>query len=322
MAILKFINDPADFTANTGSQTNAAPYFDVQRVSGWQFPLNDAFTAEWPQEAGTDLWLHFTLGYSNSGSFWDENNHMRFEDFNGQLVLAADIDSGFIQWNFYADSTTNTFIQYRTIAGARLIMDIHFVRNGTTDISCTIYVNGTFQGTITDTNAVDRGLPTTVSMTNLDSNQGGTIYFGEAVIANEDTRGWRLYQLKPTAFGVNQEWDGDATSVVDGSLLTGISTDVLNERASFGLSNIENISDSALIDRLAIQTYGQRGASGLTSFNHYFRYDGGTIVDDADITLALTADMYLDEYPLNPNTSLAWEVADIQGLQIGVRART
>ena len=159
-------------------------------------------------------------------------------------------------------------------------------------------------------------------MTNLDSNSGGTIYWGECVIANEDTRGWRLYQLKPTAFGVDNTWDGEASSVVDGSLLTGISTDVLNERASFGVSNIENISDSALIDRICIQTYGQRGAAGLTSFNHYFRYQGGTRVDDADIALALTADMYLDEYPVDPNTSLAWNVADIQGLQIGVRART
>jgi hypothetical protein len=321
MAIIKFVNDPADFTVNTGSESTLSPYFTDTRVRGWVFGYTDAMVFDFPQEPGTDLWMHFTIGYSNSSILWQETDHLRIEDFNGTLVASSDIQPGFIDWNFFADTTSS--ITYRTIADARLIMDLHFVRNGTTDISMTVYVNGTFQGTMTGANSANKGLPTNLSMTNLDSTSGnGTLYWGECVIANEDTRGWRMYQLRPTAFGVNQQWVGDATSVVDGSLLTGISTDVLNGRTSFGLSRIEYIADTALIDRIAVQTYGQRGASGLTSFNHYFRYEGGTIVDDADIVLGLTADMYIDEYTTNPNTAGAWAAADIQGLQLGVRART
>ena len=169
-------------------------------------------------------------------------------------------------------------------------------------------------------NTVNFGLPTNIIIENLDVD--GDYFFGECVIADEDTRGWRLFQLKPTAFGVNQEWDGTAASVVDGSLLTGITTDVANERASFGVSRIENIPDDALIDRVCIQSYGQRGASGLTAFNHYFRYESGTTIDDADHTLALTAGMFIDEYTTDPNTTLPWAVPNLSGLQIGVRART
>lgn len=320
MAILKFINDPADFTANTGTNVATGPYFTNSRVLGWQFDLNAAFSATWPEEPGTDLWMHFTMGYTTSDLTWDQDDYIRIEDSNGSLVANGDIIDGFIEWNLFADAITT--LSYRNIAGARLIMDLHFVRNGTTDISLTVYVNGTFQGTLTGTNAVNRGIPTNISMTNLDTDLGGTIYWGESVIANEDTRGWRLYQLKPTAFGVNQEWDGEASSVVDGSLLTGISTDVLNERASFGLSRIEEISDDALIDRIVVQTYGQRGASGLTSFNHFFRYENGTTLDQADTVMGLTAGLFLEEFTTNPNTATAWQAADIQGLQIGVRART
>lgn len=320
MPIIKFINDPADFTANTMAESITSPYFSDLRIRGYACSLDQAFTTEWVAPADPDLWMHFTIGYNNSGTSWDENNHLRIEDSVGTLVASSDIRDGFIDWNLFADTTDS--LSYRNIANARLIMDLHFVRNGTTDISLTVYVNGTFQGTLTGANANAKGMPQRMSMTNLDTNNGGIIYWGECVLATEDTRGWRLYQLRPTAFGIDNTWDGEATSVTDGSLLTGISTDVLNERTSFGLSRIENIPDSALIDRLAIQTYGQRGEAGLTSFNHYWRYENGTRVDDADIALGLSAAMFLDEYSTNPNTGVAWLVADIQGLQLGVRART
>lgn len=320
MAILKFINDEVDFIATTGSQDTWVPYFSSGRVEGWQITLNETFAATWPSPVGSTVWMHFIMGWGNSNPFWDENDFFRLEDANGNLVMSSDIRAGVIDWNLFGDSTDS--LTYRNLPSAVLVHDIEFVKNGTTDITATVYVNGTFQGTLTAANVADKGVPISMSMTNLDTSSGGSIFFGECVIADEDTRGWRMYQLKPAAFGVNQQWDGEAPAVVDGSLLTGISTDVLNERTSFGLTRIENVSDSALIDRICIQTYGQRGASGLTSFNHYFRFDGGTTVDDADIALGLTADFYIDEYATNPNTALAWEVVDIQGMQIGVRGRT
>ena len=82
----------------------------------------------------------------------------------------------------------------------------------------TVYINGTFQGTSTVANSGNRGLPVSMSSNPQDVTNSSNFYFGECVIADEDTRGWRLYMLKPTAFGVNQQWDGEATSVVDGSL--------------------------------------------------------------------------------------------------------
>jgi hypothetical protein len=320
MAILKFINDPADFTALNATASTNGNFFSTLRIdNGWRIDTFQSFSADWPEPVGNTVWMHFIIGQDGTNSTWVDTL-LRFEDANGTQVLRMHINDNRTFWELNGDS--NSTISYVSAVNALLVADVEFVKNGTTDITATVYINGTFQGTMTVANTGDRGVPTTISSNPLDTTNSFNFYFGECVIADEDTRGWRLYMLKPTAFGVNQQWDGEATSVVDGSLLTGISTDVLNERASFGLARIENISDSALIDRLAIQTYGQRGASGLTSFNHYFRYDGGTIVDDADIALGLTADLYIDEYELNPNTSLAWEVADIQGLQVGVRART
>lgn len=320
MAIIKFLNDLADFAAINGTKTSLAPYFTNTRVQGWVFPANDSMVAQWAAPAGNEIWFHFTLGYSNSSTLWDENDHIRLEDPANTLVVSSDIRDGFIDWNLYGDTTAS--FTYRNIADALLVHDLHIVKNGTTDLTMTLYINGAFQGTRTVANAADKDLPTNLSMTNLDTNNGGTLYFGECVIADEDTRGWRLYQLTPTAFGVNQEWDGEATSVTDGSLLTGIATDVANERASFGVSRIENIPDDALIDRICIQTYGQRGETGLTSFNHYFRYEDTTIEDDADLVLAQTVGLFLDEYATDPKTVLPWTTAGIQGLQIGVRART
>ena len=320
MALLKFINDLADFSANNAVVSSGNSYFDALRVDGWAVATGQSLTANWPEDPGTTVWMHFTLGQSNSGLNWDQTDFFRFYDVGATELFSLDIRDTLIDWNLKADSTVS--FTYPAIAGALLIFDVQFIKNGTTDLTMNVYINGSFQGTLTAANTADKGVPTNFVMTNTDGSSGGTLYFGECVIANEDTRGWRMYQLKPVAFGVNQEWDGSASTVVDGSLLTGISTDIADERASFGVNNIENIPDAALIDRLAIQTYGQRGATGLTAFNHYFRYEDTSIVDDANVGLSTSTQLVVDEYVLNPDTTAAWITADIQGLQIGVRART
>jgi len=319
MAILKFINDPADFTTLNAPVSTNSNFFDVTRIdNGYLLDSDSAhnLAAEWPEAAGNEVWMHFIGGWDGR---WNDTV-LRIEDAASNEVIIVFTSGGRTFVRLLGD--TNSELDFVTPINALLVWDIHFVKNGTTDITATVYINGTFQGTLTRPNTSNKGTPTSLTSNPTNVINSNNWYFGECVIADEDTRGWRLYQLKPTAFGVNQEWDGDASSVVDGSLLTGISTDVANERASFGVSRIENIADSALIDRIAIQTYGQRGASGLTAFNHYFRYESGTIEDDTDNALGLTADMYIDEYSLNPDTGTAWAVADMQGLQIGVRART
>lgn len=320
MAILKFINDPADFTLLNATASTNSNFFDTQRIdNGWVLDTNDSFSAVWEEPAGNELWVHFIYGQDNTNINWDDTV-LRFDDALSNEVCTLEITNNTNVWEIFSD--TSPQLSFPSAVNAQLVVDLHFVKNGTTDFNLTVYINGTFQGTVTSANTSDVGLPVTIFSNPLDTSSSYNFYFGECLVTDEDTRGWRLYQLKPTAFGINQEWDGDASSVVDGSLLTGISTDVANERTSFGVSNIENIPDTALIDRLAIQTYGQRGASGLTQFNHYFRYESGTTIDDADIPMGLTADQFLDEYPTNPDTTLPWETADIQGLQIGVRARS
>ena len=320
MAILKFINDRADFSSLNASVSASNIYFSGQRVDGWSMVLSQSATMNWPESTNDTCWMHYTGSFSSSNVNWDDDGVFTFTDLAVTTVLQMNIADGFIEWDLIGD-TTERFV-YQNVADTLLVMDVQFIRNGTTDITVNVYVNGAFQGTATVANTNDVGTPVAMNITNEDTNSGGAIYFGECVIADEDTRGWRLYQLKPTAFGVHQEWLGDASSVVDGSLLTGISTDVADDLASFGVTNIENIADTTLIDRIAIQTYGQRGASGLTAFNHYFRYEDAAIENDTDRSLELTATLVMDEYLLDPRTSLAWEVDDIQGLQIGVRART
>lgn len=319
MAILKFINDLSDFTANNASVSTNTAYFDALRGSGWGVALDESLTAVWPEDPGTTVWMHFILGQSTSNTAWSQNDFFRFYDTGSVELFSVGLRSGLVDWNLKADSTVS--LTYPAIADALLIFDVQFIKNGTTDLTLNIYINGAFQGTLTAANTADKGVPTNFLMTNTDTIGGGSVYFGECVITNEDTRGWRLYQLKPIAYGVHQEWDGSVSTVIDGSLLTGISTDVADELVSFGVTNIENIPDTALIDRVAVQTHAQRGATGLTSINHYFRYENATIVHDANVSLGLTVQLVLDEYTLNPNTAAAWATADIQGLQIGVRAR-
>lgn len=318
MAIIKFINDPADWTAINASVTTA--YMDTTRIpNGWVIVggTNQNMRADWEPPVGNDFWVHFVAGYSTANIGWDANL-MTVKDASGTTLFTMGVFDGVTRWQIFGNTSPTN--QYTTLAGTPLVVDAHFVKDGTTSVTLTVYVNGALRFTLTTGNTANRGMPAFFELENADTS--GNFYFGECLVADEDTRGWRLVQLKPTSFGGDQVWGGTAASVTDGSLLTGISTPTVDARTSFGVGGIEFLSSDIFIERVCIQTYAQRGASGPTAFNHYFRYDGGTIVDDADIPLGELVDVFLDEYPTDPNTAAPWDPSLIQGLQIGVRART
>ena len=151
-------------------------------------------------------------------------------------------------------------------------------------------------------------------------NESGENNISEIIIANEDTRGMRVRELRPTSYGVHQEWDGSVTALRDDDLATGITTELPNQRASFGVSNLTHVRAGDAINRVVMQTYAQRGLTGPTKFNHFFRYGDGTIVDSAEIPLDIFSEWHLEDFSINPKTGVSWTGADLLGIQTGIRS--
>lgn len=330
MTIQRIATTPAELTVLGGTfNTTDTTKFDPKRVRGiFEHIELQISSLNFPAVAGDTTWIHFdhTVKRNNgNANFWS-NSIMEFHDANNNRLAYIEIVPT-MNWTVNVDNGTSTAIATQQVlsenSGA-ISMDFKIVVGATIDLE--VYFNGGLQGTASLTNANSYGNPTKISFGIYDNSTGtysggGKAWFGSFIIADEDTRGFQLRELHPQSFGVFQQWDGTADSVFDDSLATGISTDVADERASFGLANTNEIGPSDLINRVVVQTYAQRGASGLTSINHFFRYDDGTVVDGADIALGTVGDWYIDDYAQNPRTSAPWDPADLAGIQLGVRSR-
>lgn len=317
MSILRFACNPADvgvggYTWNT-SKTSV---FDKSRVEG-AFDMNngDAMLVTHGAPSGTEVWYHFRYAHGHNTSVNADGIVLNISDNNSDTVARLNWIDGHIRVEAVGDTTSWSGTQVLA-KDAPYSMDIHV----TVAASITVrwYINGALYGDRTVTNTGNKGVPRNVTFQNLDDNP---LYYSEIIIADEDTRGMRVREMRPQSFGIFQEWDGSIASLRDSDLATGISTDTADRRVSFGVTNIENISPGDVINRVVAQTYAQKGETGLSQFNHFFRHANANVSDGADQTLSVLGDYFIEEFTTNPDTAVAWDPADFVSLQTGIRSR-
>ena len=321
MAILRIATAQADMTTFGGTMTSDTTYYDSTRVDQ-AFFLNKSETAflDFPAAVGTSTWLHAVCAQDGVGVFNDQVTTM-VRDISGNDLASIRIDGNQLYFRVHGDVFFEGGVTTISVDSA-YVVDIQVVINAGVDITVRGYINSALQFDSVQANTAARTNPTKLEFLNTDTGaHEHDNFFSEVIVADEDTRGFRLRELKPQSFGVFQQWDGTVTSVVDASLATGISTDVADERTSFGLAKLDQVDAGDIINRVVAQSYAQRGAAGLTAMNHFFRYDDTTIQDGANISLGLFGAWYVDEYVTNPKTAASWVPADLEGIQMGVRAR-
>jgi len=324
MAILKFLCEVEDFDLMDASVHTDASYIDTTRVEyGFSYSTGRGLSASWPAPVGSEVWLHWRHGQTTTSGVWDDFGVQLFLDADGNQVMRMDITDGVVRWNINGDTTA--VASYAATAGSSLTYDVQFIKNGTTSLTMNVWVNGVQRVTsLSVANARDNGVPVCFHMTFTDILSQGTIVWSEGVVADEDTRGWRLRQHRTTAYSTFDEWDGSAdVPAGDVRKSTGITTNTNDDRVSYDLSNLADIPTLATIDRVCVQSTLIRGSAGLANFNHFFRYDTGpTVIHDANVAVGTTLQEFISEYPTSPDTGVAWTDTEMQLLQVGVRGRT
>jgi len=317
MSILRVAASPADINIGGYDFLKDGVGYDASRVTGCFFIDNTrSFEVEFAEASGTSTWFHARVFHSVEGSFQNgslffahdsDNNTLAQIDFTGRseyLEVYGDT-------TFESPSRTNGF-------GTFHLYDLH-LEVTSTEIIGTYYLNGIRIATGTVANTVgEKGKPNRVVF---NTATGSGLFISEIIIADEDTRGMRIRELRPQSFGVFQDWDGNIQSLRDDDIATGLSTDTADRRASFGVSNLSNIQEEDLINRVVVQSYAQRGVSGLSAFNHFFRFSDGTVEDGDNITLTTIGSWAIEEFLQNPDTVADWEAADFAGIQTGIRSR-
>ena len=323
MAILKVFTGTVDLAIPGGSFDTGGTYADLTRVNGsFQFSAGTQATVDHAQSAGDTTWYHFIFGKDTGTNGTLDTNTFTVQERGidgGSPVAIMNILNGQPQFQAVGDSTTSTNIINLNIA-VRYAVDMSVTVTPTL-ITVSGYVNNVLVGTVTAANTTqNKQKPGGVLLSNFANL--ANFFYSECIVADEDTRGWRLRELRPQSFGVDQAWTGTVNDVIDNDLATGISTATNGARTNFGLQNLENISGGDIVNRVVAQTYAQRGATGLTRINHYFRYPDQTRQDGPDITVTTTGAWYLTEFTTNPKTAAPWVPADLTGIQMGLRAQT
>lgn len=322
MSILRIVANPADVGVGGYKWFTTTPTgrFNSERVEGaFEFPENTSLSVPHVVSAA-EMWYHFRYAYAWGNATLGNTPVVEIRDGNSNIIATLSVvGSQSLRASATGVTTANSGTQVIS-ANVAYSIDMQVIVN--TTITVRFYINGALYAdlAVLNNSGTVRGIP--ASMTLRCASNWMTAYFSEIIIADEDTRGMRVREMRPKSFGIFQEWDGVIANLRDTDLATGISVDEANRRVSFGITNVENVSPGDVINRVVAQTFAQRGESGLSQFNHFFRHRDGTVTDGTPQTLSVLGDFYVEEFPINPRTGVAWTPEDFRSLQSGIRSRT
>lgn len=316
MSIYHIAASPADILIG-GYQWDTQRGFDRNRVSG-AFRIGDGqlFQIDHAVPTGNVMWYHYRLYFDDAPIItkmmviYDEaENRIAEVSFSGgqeQTYAVGDTTVSSPDRNASNDAWYTYDFRVEVVGG---------------NINVTHYINGAVIATLTAVNTQGKGKPARIVVSSSDTNTARP-FISEIIIADEDTRGMRLRELRPVSFGIFKQWDGNVQSLRDDDLATGLTTATADARVSFGVDNLQSIRAEDIINRLVFQSYAQRGVTGLTRMNHFMRFANGTVADGSDIALNVQGTWHREEFLTNPVTGVDWEPEDFASIQTGVRART
>jgi hypothetical protein len=134
-----------------------------------------------------------------------------------------------------------------------------------------------------------------------------------------------VYKLTPAAEGNSAAWTPSAGTdnalMVDETPEDGDTTYV--EAGSAGLIDLYTLSDLPAgpntVHGLTISTEARKTTADATTFDTVLRTDG-TNFNSAAKTLTTSHAPFFDVHAINPDTSAAWTVAEVNALEVGVEA--
>lgn len=338
MSILFVGNDAADFFADYNGtsiyNTTSTEVRDSNFVSrnlaalAGEF-INAPFGIQLPSTSD-DLWLHFRFRQPNV----DQSNNrgafrfIRFYDSNDKEVCRLEGDDANHWLRVYGDTTvTGSNVEFYTDETVYTV-DIHIERDGTTDVTMTLYTNGIQVQTVTAANttagnvAIDRIYFENFNMVMRLTGTTDEMPFSEFIVTDgEDTRGWRLAVLTAASDGTHTDFSGGAAEVGDADIASAASASANGDKASFNPSTYSGPTTSSGIRAVVGKALASRGDTGPAHLRQFLRISATDYEGDQH-ALTVQNDQYVYVWDNNPNTAGAWDSADLSSLEFGVKAET
>jgi hypothetical protein len=322
MAILFVGSSPSDLGGATINNTTAngrdAAFTPVgSRILFDADGSGAGFNIVFAEAASDTVWLHFL----HSNDAYPTGTHSDGDGYWFRVVSGAtEIARVDMQDSYY----------YLQGGGAsRLIDTPSYLVNQTYDmkIQCSgtvvtieLYRDGVLAASpITYTSAV--AVPTLVIFDHFDLLAYSTAknwYYSEVIITdNEPTLGWRLATLTPALDGNSTDWSGAVADIVaDGDGLS-INSVTATEKQSWTLSAYGGPATASGVRAVVNKFVASAGNTGPSQITPFVRH-AATDVDGTPFTP--DGSFVLEVFDNNPQTTLAWDTADLAALEVGVQA--
>ncbi len=150
----------------------------------------------------------------------------------------------------------------------------------------------------------------------------GEIQISEVIIADEQTINMRCATLVPNGNGNQSEWTGDFTNVDE---ITDSAGDVLRTAIDDNVEMMEATDYGGdvnlVVIAVSVTAQAVRGASGPQNLQIGVR-EGSSEVFSANKALTAVYTPYNEKFLVNPDTGIAWTVAELDTLESGVKSIT
>jgi hypothetical protein len=157
------------------------------------------------------------------------------------------------------------------------------------------------------------------------SNAGNNTYWSEIIVADQDSRSMALWTLAPAAAGNSQTWTPNTLANVnkpainDATFISATTNNALSEWTVAATPPSGGWSVLGLVQNARVQI----SATGPQHFDWLARTGAIDYLASAPQAPALAFGNFSHIWPLNPNTGVAWTVADITaaGLNLGIESQ-
>lgn len=288
--------------------------------------LAENITITLPAEVGGDSeggwWFHARL---KANSITTANC-----DLDGQLMVLKNgsgntvvdtptIENGVITWRHYSASGSGEATPWSSgiISGILLSFDIHVYKSGT-DSVCDVYANKALVATVTVA-GTSRGVKT-ISLggfyagTPADSTRA---WWSEMIVSDTDTREMRVLTAYPSADGTHTDGTGtyaDIDEVVSDA--NAITLAAVGDLQTWSATKTGSPSAAGV---LAVCVNGWLASDGTNDMQAVLRV-GGTDYLSGDLGLTASGTPSSVVWNVNPATSTAWGLIDVETLEFGHKA--
>jgi hypothetical protein len=264
----------------------------------------------------TDFWLRFS--YYNASSAATMVFCRLIDSVTGTgLIRIEQVGSTSVRLAYWNGSAF-VYITSAAPSSALEVYDVRVIISASGSIS--FYRNSVLVGTFSGNTAA---LFTSVSSVRFGVTATAVpIGISEVIIANEDTRGMNVCTLLPNGSGTTSQWTGAYTDISGTTYgdTTFISDSTNGDVSTFAASDLPSTSYDVIA--LSINARASIGTSGPQNMQLALRTNSVNYFSGNVSGLSTAFGPVSNIWAVSPDTSAAWTPANINALEIGVKAIT